>query len=278
MVDLIIFIFGLAVGSFLNVCIDRLSFEQSLMGRSHCDHCKKKLGWQDLVPVFSWLYLGGKSRCCGKKISAWYPVVEIITGVAFVLIWNYLPHAVILRGEAMKNLWQMPGIRHLWEILRVAQDEIVKIFYLGIISALIVIFFADLKYHIIPDEATITIVIFSIITALLQGQILEKTIGGIVLFLILYSLFFITRGRGMGFGDVKYAAAMGLILGLKNGLIGIYLSFVLGGVVSILLILLNIRGLKSKIAFGPFLIFGTVVMWFWSEFVVSIFHQYFPYI
>lgn len=265
-----IFILGLAIGSFLNVCIDRLSFEQSIGGRSYCDHCKKKLGWIDLLPVVSWVYLQGKSRCCRKKISLWYPAVELITGIAFVFIWHYVPETLLLRSEMMTNLWQMPAISSLREILRFTQDDIVKIFYLVIVSALIVIFFADVKYHIIPDEATIVLVVVGVLQMFLMGEFFSYFFGAIIVSSIFYALYFFSGGRAMGFGDVKLAYAMGLLLGIKSGLVAVYLGFLMGGVASVFLLLLRKKKVKSHIAFGPFLVLGTFVMLFYESAVLKV--------
>src|SRR3989338_1077055 len=87
---ILVFFIGIEIGSFLNVLIDRLPQEETIMGRSHCDHCKKDLAWSDLLPILSYVYLGAQCRYCGKKLSLFYPLVEVLTGVMFVF--------VVLRG------------------------------------------------------------------------------------------------------------------------------------------------------------------------------------
>ena len=136
-----LFIYGTAIGSFLNVLIDRLPNEQSIMGRSHCDYCKKTLQGIDLFPIFSFLLLKGKCRYCHKKLSYFYPFVEILTGIAFILTWMYFP--VVGRTVVLQTLGKIAG--------------------LGIISSLIVIIFADLKYQIIPDSMQVSFLISTIV-------------------------------------------------------------------------------------------------------------------
>ena len=238
-----IFILGLAIGSFLNVLIDRLPQGVTINGRSHCDFCNKTLNWYDLVPVISFFLSGGRCRYCNKKLSWQYPLVESFTGIFFVAIY----------------------------LLRM--DPLMTISLLGIASSLTVIFVADLKYHIIPDEATTAILFFSMPRVISQGDVFNNFLGSLSLMMSIYFLYLVTKGKGMGFGDVKLAAAMGWLLGIKVGLLALYLSFILGGVISLILIALRIRHVGSKIAFGPFLVFGTVSVLFFYSFVARIVNQ-----
>src|SRR3989344_25048 len=137
MSSIFLFFLGTIIGSFLNVLIDRLPREESIMGRSHCDHCKKTLSPIDLIPVLSFLFLKGKCRYCGKKLSLQYPGIEILTGVLFVLIYNF------------KFLIYNSNSNFEFQISNYA-----------IVSCLIVIFFIDLKNQIIPDEMQIALFIF----------------------------------------------------------------------------------------------------------------------
>lgn len=240
---------GLSIGSFLNVLIDRLPKDETIGGRSHCDYCKKQLEWIDLVPVFSFIFLGGKCRRCKKKLSFFYPLVEIITGVGFVLIsYNWFP----------------------------TKSGLVELVELGIFSSLVVIFFADLKYRIIPDQATAALTIFSLIFIYLQGKNLPLHLAaGIGLSAGIYLLFFLTRGRGMGFGDVKLAFPVGLLQGPVLGFIAIYMAFITGGLTALILIFTKKKSLKSKIAFGPFMIFGLALTLLFQEKIGEIFAKFF---
>jgi len=246
------FIIGTAVGSFLNVLIDRLPNEQEINGRSHCDYCQRNLDWYELIPLVSFFLQGGKSRCCHKKISWQYPTVEMTTGVAFLLISNFK--------------FQISNIH---DRLPITDCQLLLTF--GIVSCLIVIFFSDLKYQIIPDSVQVVFfgfsMIFRFITVfpnyyLLATNYLVPSL--IVLFPILF-LWLITKGKGMGFGDVKFSLIMGVLLGLKGGLVALYLAFITGGIVGLILVLLKKKKLKSKIAFGPFLAIGTIIMLFFAD-------------
>ena len=233
-----IFIVGLSIGSFLNVLIDRLSNDESILGRSYCDNCKKQLKSIDLIPIFSYLFLKGKCRFCKKKINFRYPIVELLTGVLFVIGFIYLP----------------------------TQGLIPKILDLALISALIVIFFADLKYQIIPDQALIFAGLVGVLILFL-GQasfslISFRLVEGMLVTLPIYLIYAISGGRAMGFGDVKLSFIVGLILGLQKGFIALYIAFVLGAIVSLFLIFFKKKKIKSKIAFGPFIVIGTFCVFF----------------
>mgnify|MGYP001579751687 CR=1 FL=1 len=240
-----IFIIGTVIGSFLNVLIDRLPQDKSINGRSCCDHCKNKIAWFDLFPVISFFILQGKSRCCHKKLSIQYPLIEMITGLVFVLIWTFSFSPTIL------------------------STVVGKIIILGITSCLMVIFVSDLKYHLISDYILLALFVFSIIYHL-------SSVVSISLFLYFFTslfivafpiwiIYFLSKERAMGLGDVYLAAIMGFLLGWKAGLIALYIAFVTGAIFGLFLILLKGKKFKSKIAFGPFLVIGTVGMLFWGK-------------
>ncbi|MBI3366149.1 prepilin peptidase [Candidatus Roizmanbacteria bacterium] len=253
MLYLFLFIFGASIGSFLNVLIDRLPNDESIMGRSHCDHCKRKLAWNDLIPILSFFILNRKCQYCKKQLSWFYPVVEFITGVMFILVWVYLPHSFLGQG-----LVKLPSAEYL-----------IKFVYLGIISTLITIFFSDLKYHIIPDQTQILLFLGSLFLIPLYGKIqivfVERVLAAILVMAPIYFLHWLTKGKGMGFGDVKLAFIIGFMFGIKAGLLVLYFAFISGAIVGMVLMLLKQRGLKSKIAFWPFMVMGIIVMLFWKD-------------
>ena len=229
---ILILLFGLCVGSFLNVVICRLKTKESIfIGRSHCPQCRTVLKWHDLIPVLSFLIQKGKCRYCNKKISWQYPLVEISTALLFLFV---------ILNQQVKNLID-PSLT-----LRMT-------FYLIIISFLIIIFVYDLKHYIIPDKIIYPAIIvagifnfkFSILSAL----------GASLFFL---SLVLVSKGKWMGLGDVKLAFLMGLILGWPNILLALFLSFFSGAIVGVGLIILHKKGLKSEIPFGPFLSASTI--------------------
>lgn len=235
-----LFLLGISIGSFLNVLIDRLPFNQTVQGRSRCDYCQHKLGVVDLIPVASWFLLGGRCRYCGKRISFFYPLVEFLTGILFIATWLYSPD----------------------------DNYLIKYAYLGIISTSIVIFFADLKYHLIPDQVQIALFVFSLVLLPIHGFIpqifVNRVVAAILVMTPIYFLHLITRGKGMGFGDVKLAFVIGFLLGVKGGLLGLYFAFITGAIVGLILLVLGKKGLKSRIAFGPFLVLGMLIMLFWQ--------------
>lgn len=251
MSNLFLFIFGTAIGSFLNVLIDRLPREESINGRSHCEFCKKTLSPLDLIPVLSFIFLKGKCRYCGKKLSLQYPGIEVLTGITFVTIFNF------------KFL-----------ILNLNSNLEFQILNYVIVSCLIVIFFIDLKNQIIPDEMQIALFI-SILFIRVVGSIgivgvMWGALEGLIVMLPILFLYLITRGRGMGFGDVKLAFNMGFLLGIKGGFVAIYLGFILGAFFGIVLLLMKKKKMKSKIAFGPFLVAGIVIVMFFEKPIFSL--------
>lgn len=239
-----LFIIGLAVGSFLNVLIDRLPHNQSLFGRSYCDSCHKKIADYDLFPVASFVMLRGMSRCCHEKLSWYYPLVEMSTAVLFILLWIYIPAVGIY-----------------------------KFLYFAIGACLMVIFFSDLKYQIIPDEILIVFGLFTI--PFLTHDIVSGLIGAGVLFGIFQLIHSATKGKAMGYGDVKFAFVIGLFQGLKLGALSVYFAFLLGGIVGIVLVILHMKKPKSAIAFGPFLVIGILLTTFFEKTLLHMADQYF---
>jgi len=219
-----LFVFGLLVGSFLNVLIDRLPFgENILWGRSHCDHCKKPLRWYELIPVFSYIFQRGNCLRCHKPLSIQYPMVELATALGFLYFYP-------------------------------------QFIYWIIFSTLLVLFVADLKYQIIPDSMVL-------IGVLASAWVGGFWLAGLGSFAFLYVLWAATRGRGMGFGDVKLAFLMGLLLGYPAVIIAFYVAFLTGAMVGVILMIRRRVGWKSKIAFGPFLVLGTIVAFVWGPYI-----------
>lgn len=248
-----IFILGLMIGSFLNCILYRVGKKKSfLKGRSYCPHCKHNLKWSDLIPLFSFLFLKGKCHYCKKPISFQYPLIELITGLFFVFIYNYFNVNLIEYGLHY-NLYQ-------------------AIFYFIIISVFILIFIYDFKHYIILDE----FIIFGIITVVLWlgfnyfykmltlQELLIYFYSAISASFFFFSLWFLTKGKGMGFGDVKLAFFLGLLLGFPNVVFGIFLSFILGAIIGLGLVIFKKRKLKSAVPFGPFLVIGCLIVIFYG--------------
>lgn len=260
-ITITIFLLGVCVGSFLNVLIDRLPFGKNpLSGRSKCDHCHKTLAPWDLVPLLSYLLLQGKCRYCKKKLSFQYPLIELFTGLMFVSIyWYTLPIKFV----------KYPFVRQLAD-----QGELLSIIsllsLLVIFSSFLVIFVTDLKNQIIPDELLVTLLMGSLLYHFVS-ETLKPTnllVGGITMFLFLM-IYLLTHRRGIGFGDVKLVFVLGFFLGFPKIIIGLYAAFLTGALVSSILILSKKKKWGQKIAFGPFLIFGSIVSFFWGEMLLK---------
>lgn len=245
---LFIFVFGLCIGSFLNCVIYRMETEKSLRGRSFCPGCKNQLKWTDLVPVFSFLFLKGKCRNCKQKISIQYPIIEILTGLIFLLIFNQF------------SILQFINL----------------IFWFYVFSVMIIIFVYDLKHYEIPDKILIPAILIALIYdifILCQPFSLMCPVNYIFAIFIgsgfFLSIFLISKGLWMGFGDVKFAILMGLLLGFPNILLALFLSFFFGAIIGIILIIFEKRGIKSEIPFAPFLIAGTLLAIFWGSQIID---------
>ncbi len=255
-IPLLVFTLGLLVGSFLNVVILRLNTGRSVVtGRSACARCNHTLRWYELIPVFSFIGLRGKCRTCRRDISVQYPIVELVTAIVFVLLYTKF----LIGGLSMYALIS-------WG------------FAATVASLLIVITVYDLRHKIIPDTVVYPLILLafaSIIWSAVQdplflpwGRILEGTIVTLPFF----ALWYFSKGRAMGFGDVKLALAIGWLVGLVQGFTAVLLAFWIGAIVGLLLIGISRRyGMKSEIAFGPFLIIGLCIVVLWGVTIQSLF-------
>lgn len=235
----VFFIMGAIFGSFFNVCIYRIPNNQSVANPpSHCYNCNTKLKALDLVPILSWIFLKGKCRYCSNKISYRYALVETLTGILFMLIY------------------------------KVYNFEIITIYYLVLISILIIITFIDIDYYIIPDG----LILFSGILALLfnlfgygigiKDSLLGMVICGGGTFTLIYLIEIIVKKEVMGGGDIKLFAIIGLFLGVKLGLLTILLSVYVGagyGIIVILYSKIKNKKYNSVIPYGPFISVGALI-------------------
>ena len=245
---IIIFIFGVSVGSFLNCVIYRLSANQDfLRGRSLCPNCRHKLGFFDLIPILSFIILKGKCRYCHKKISFQYPLVEIMTGVLFVLIFWHLDFGF----DLVFGIW------------------ILDLLYLLIVSCLLMIIFVyDLKHYIIPDKVIYPAIAAVLIFNFQKGNFYSFLLSALGASGFFFLLWLVSRGKWMGFGDVKLAFLIGLFLGWPSILVGMFSAFLIGAIIGLGLIALTKKTLKSQVPFGPFLATGTFIALFWGEEII----------
>lgn len=248
---LLLFVLGIFIGSFLNVLADRFENKESVLtGRSHCDYCKKVLSWRDLIPLFSFLSTSGKCRYCHHKLSFYYPVSEIFTGIFFAL--SYV--------QMVNGQWSMVSL----------------VFGLYVISSMIVVFLSDIKYGIIPDKIIVPAAVISLIYLIIYfpSNVVVNLLAAVGSLLFFLFIFLGTRGKAMGFGDVKFAFLLGLILGPLNTIIALYVAFLTGAAAGLILILWKKKRLKTAVPFGPFLVLGFFVSYFFAPLITPIIQNF----
>ncbi len=247
--SIFIFVFGSIIGSFLNVVVLRYGTGRGLGGRSKCAVTGKPLRWFELIPIISYIIQGGRTRHGGARISLQYPLVEFFTGVGFVAIVSHFLPLLYLRPESF--------------LLNI-------IFYFTVYSFLILIFVYDFRHKIIPNDFVYPLMILSIIPLVYGGLPFLGFLAGPILALPIFVLWAITRGRGMGFGDVKLALPIGWILGLSYGFAGLLLAFWIGAVFGIALMIIYGKKPSDQIPFGPFIIVGAIVAFLYNVDMSSI--------
>jgi leader peptidase (prepilin peptidase)/N-methyltransferase len=240
----VVFMLGACFGSFLNVCIYRIPAELSVVKpRSRCPKCMTNLTWKDNVPIFGWLFLGGKCRYCKAPISARYPSIELLTAVLFTLVWLRFPY------------------------------ELVALPYMVMVFGLVLGSFVDIDEMWLPDRCTIGGMVigpvFSFLIPAMHG--VESHAAGLVHSLvglgfgfgILWAVAFfgrlILKKDAMGFGDVKLMGALGAFLGLEAIIFIIFVSSLVGSVVGISCILSGRQEWSNKIPFGPYIALAAVL-------------------
>lgn len=246
-----LFILGLFVGSFLNVLIYRFNTGLSFVsGRSHCFSCGKKLSTYELIPIVSYLIQKGKCVNCKSKISLQYPVVELITGIIFALVGTVI------------------------DPLKTFASFVLFLDIIAIFSLLIAISVYDFKHTIIPNAFVYSFIGLSLLYKMVLYKValfstyafLYDVAFGALLFIIFFLIWFLSNGRAMGFGDAKLVFGIGILLGFKNGITALLLSFWIGAIVGIILLFLRRKSftMKSEIPFGPFLALGTAISFFFN--------------
>jgi leader peptidase (prepilin peptidase)/N-methyltransferase len=242
---LVVALFGLMVGSFLNVCIYRLPRRESIVfPASHCTSCGKDIAWYQNLPVLSWLFLRGQCGNCGERISIIYPMVELLTG--FIFLWHY-------------------------EVFGASLLLIPRLLFAG---GLIVLAFIDFRHRILPNAITLggTIVGFAFSFFLPPGwlaSLIGILIGGGVLFVI-GEVYLRLRGiEGMGMGDVKMLAMIGAFLGWKAVLVTLVLSSLSGAIVGGLLLVTQKGTMKYQLPFGTFLAAASLIASLYGDALIA---------
>ena len=242
----IIFLFGLCIGSFLNVCIYRLPASKSIVNpsRSVCPSCNQPIRYYDNIPIFSYLWLKGRCRHCSTRIPVRYAVVEVMTGGVAVAV--LLAFGLTLEG----------------------------LIYFAFISALIVITYIDIDHKIIPDIITLPgipiglIASFALPAVGFKDAIVGLLAGGGSLWLVAWIYYLLTRKDGMGGGDIKLLAMMGTIIGLKGVIFTIFMSSAVGTLVGITLMIVKGKDMKFAVPFGPFLSIGAITYIFFGQDII----------
>lgn len=264
MINLIVFIFGSLVGSFLNVCIHRMPQEKSVIWpRSYCPQCKRPILWYDNIPLISYLFLWGRCRICKEKISFMYFVVELLTAVMFLAFYDYF-------GPTFNFF-----------------------FYIILISGLIVASFVDISHRIIPDEISMGGIILGLVFCLIRGialrplafspkplidSFLGVVIGGGIIYLsgLIFDLVYFKllkkppiqgETSSMGGGDVKLLAMIGAFLGWQAALLTFFLAPFFGVVAGIINLLVK---KDHTIPYGPFLALAALVNIFWAQRIIGL--------
>lgn len=247
----LIFILGLAIGSFLNVLILRLPQGKSILGFSKCPVCQKGIIWRDNIPIFSFILLKGRCRNCPAKISGQYPFVESLAGFLFLILF-------LLYGKEPAFL----------------------VYSLFLASLLIVIAFIDFRRFVILDNLILAGFLIAILYLILNASSsilncgliscsLKDSLSGVLFFAgIFAAIFLASGGRWLGFGDVKFAALLGFIFGLKNSISLFYLTFFLGFIIAIILLVLKKADLRTKVPLGSIMA-GASILFLLSGFNIS---------
>jgi prepilin signal peptidase PulO-like enzyme (type II secretory pathway) len=291
---LIFFILGTIVGSFANVLVERTIQQYTLSGRSHCDHCHKQLKSFDLIPIFSYISLRGKCRYCHQKISIQHFVFEITYGVVFTVTYLLIQNDLFLANSYLHNPYSLPYLSNLF----------ILIFYLIILSGLLALFVSDLKYYLLLDRIVYPLI--GVTVAYKAGSLLYLSLdtyaklqqssfgqnlieagwlsfrlqslaypllyafgGAFAIGLFFLTLIVVTKGKGMGAGDVKLGFLIGLVTGWPHMILAIMLGFLTGSVTSLILMLVRRKNMRSRIPFGPFLIIGAILVLFFGDYLFN---------
>jgi len=246
LIEIFIFLIGLCIGSFLNVCIYRLPESKSIVHpRSMCPNCDTRIPFYDNIPLFSYLWLKGQCRRCKVKISMRYPMVELLGGL--VALGTYLRFGLTIE----------------------------TLIYYVFIAALLVVTFIDLDHRIIPDVITLPGIpicfaaSFALPVITYQDALLGILVGGGSLFLVAWVYTILTKKEGMGGGDIKLLAMMGAIVGWKGVLFTIFVASLVGTLAGFAVMLQSRKGMKLAVPFGPFLSIGSITYIFFGTELVT---------
>ncbi len=288
------FVIGAAIGSFINVLSLRYDPERKIFrrgvigGRSHCPHCKKTLRWFELIPLASFALQLGRCRTCRGRLSLQYPIVELLAGIAAAAVpyFLYRHYGVAFAAAQGEPIWWYYALSAIWTLAA---------FTFIFLSAV------DFRLTIIPDQSNMLIILLGVAAILIAERFTEfsdlkgsflghyaalfgfrRNIWTNHLFAALVGLLFfaavvaVTRGRGMGLGDVKLAGVSGLLLGWPDIGLATMIAFVLGAAVGLVLILLGRKKFKQGIPFGPYIAIGVFLTVFFGRAIMAGYFELFP--
>jgi len=271
----LLFVFGAAIGSFLNVVSLRYNPQKFLLhgeiigGRSRCPNCRKTLRWFELVPIVSFVSQRGRCRRCKSKISFQYPIVEILSGFIFVSV---------------------PIVLGRYFYILHSTFYILAVLWILALLALLLISLIDLRLGLIPDEANIFLAILAFLIIVVAGSSgfppfsflgpyaailglggnwwLNRLVAMAIAAIIFGGIIAATRGHGMGIGDLKLGTVLGFLFGWPDIILVIIFSFIIGAAVGIAAILGGKKTMKSSLPFGPFLALGAALVFFCGSYIV----------
>lgn len=249
MIAAYVFILGLLFGSFYNVVGMRLPNNESIIKPgSHCPKCNHKLNWYENIPVLSYVFLKGKCKNCKTKISAWYPAIELFTGILFLISYY---------------------------VFGLTENFFISIIISSLVS---IIFVSDVNYMIILDSPLIiSTILISIINIIYKSSVINNLANGLIIFIVMYGIMllgnFLFKKESLGGGDIKLSFIAGLVLGIKLGLFYIILAAFLAFPYAVYI---TIRNKENMLPFGPFLVSSLMIIYLnmnlFTNFINKIFY------
>ncbi|MFH1535690.1 MAG: prepilin peptidase [Patescibacteria group bacterium] len=292
------FIIGTVLGSLAKAVADRSLIKKSFWGRSSCPKCQHRLAWYDLLPILTYIFLKGECRYCHKKIGIQYLLVEVVTGilVAYLFIQSFENLRFSLPAGRLQSILNFQSSIFLFKL-------VLRTFF---VTVLVSLFLTDIKKMLIPDRIVKPAIFIGVASLLaitiykvgyLYYYLSQSVIGrkllpphseyfyghafltaqpfvgsilvGLAIGGFFWGLIIITRGKGMGGGDVKLGAFIGIMLGFPNALLALMLSFLIGAVFSLGLIVTGKKHFGQVIPFGPFLVLGSLIAIFWGNEILN---------
>jgi prepilin signal peptidase PulO-like enzyme (type II secretory pathway) len=268
-------VLGAVFGSFISAYSYRWPRDISISeGRSFCPKCKAKIAWFDNIPFFSYLLLGGKCRSCHKKISPRYPFIELTVSLLFILIYFYFGSCYL---QAFPSAGSEYLVNPLCSWVKVSNWWTLP-YFLFLAVAAAAIFIIDFENKLIPDETTFLMFSVSFLFLLLSStpNFYAVLFAGFFTAFFFLLLNFVTRGRGMGIGDVKLVLALSLaFINWQFLILWLFLSFAIGALVGIFLIIIGKAKFGKEIPFGPFLIVSFFITLFWGDLLIKFLFPYY---